>query len=283
MYYSHNTLARQPPRTVSFRPTEEVATFPLRSACLAFLFAATSLLPAPAALAETKDGTLVVAGPESFPAAYESAGKPVGYMVEILTEAFARLNRPMEIRLLPWARCLAEARAGRIDAIFPAQKTPERAGFLDYTEVPMFVEHQAFFARADAPAPSVAAPADYADLPLGLVTGVSYGSVVDPALADGTLRQVTRKGDTASLVRMLVGGRFTLIAAERQSVLGNARDQKVLGQIRELAPPIQTVQNFLAFTRERDFSTVRDAFNGAMQSMISDGTYQKILDRYSAP
>lgn len=254
-----------------------------RAAYLGLVIAVASLTPCASTVAERREGVIVIAGPDSFPAAYEDEGKLTGYMVDVLQEAFRRLGLVIEVRLVPWARCLAEARAGRIDAIFPTQRTSDREQYLDFTNTPMFVERQAFFARTGSVAPSVSTPADYAELSLALVTGVSYGGAIDQALADGMLHLITRKEDALSLVRLLVGNRVLLIAAERQAVLGSAQKLKALQQIQELAPSIQSVPNFLAFTRQRDFSSIRDSFSAAMQSMISDGTYQRILDRYSEP
>ena len=92
---------------------------------------------------------LVLVAADSAPTAYMENGKPSGILVDVVTEAFKRTGHQFEIQLMPWARCLAETRSGRVDGIFSVFKLPERNEFLTYANVPIITQVLAFFAPAD--------------------------------------------------------------------------------------------------------------------------------------
>ena len=87
---------------------------------------------------------LVLVAADSAPTAYMEDGKPSGMLVDVVTEALQRAGSQFEIRLMPWARCLAEIRNGRVDGIFSVFKLPERNAFLTYTSVPIITQVEAF-------------------------------------------------------------------------------------------------------------------------------------------
>jgi len=87
---------------------------------------------------------LVLVAADSAPTAYMEDGKPSGMLVDVVTEALQRAGSQFEIRLMPWARCLAEIRSGRVDGIFSVFKLPERNAFLTYTSVPIITQVEAF-------------------------------------------------------------------------------------------------------------------------------------------
>src|SRR4051794_14924840 len=67
---------------------------------------------------------LVLVAAESAPTAYMEDGKPTGILVDVVTEALQRAGHPFEVQLMPWARCLAEVRSGRVDGIFSVFRLP---------------------------------------------------------------------------------------------------------------------------------------------------------------
>jgi polar amino acid transport system substrate-binding protein len=67
---------------------------------------------------------LVLVAADSSPTACMKDGKPTGILVDVVTAAFRRTGGQFEIQLMPWARCLAEVRAGRVDGIFSVFKLP---------------------------------------------------------------------------------------------------------------------------------------------------------------
>jgi polar amino acid transport system substrate-binding protein len=88
---------------------------------------------------------LILAAADSAPTAFMKDGKPAGLLVDVVTEAFRRAGYPIKIKLMPWARCLAEAREGTVDGVFSSFKLPEREVFLSFTDVPVIVQTESWF------------------------------------------------------------------------------------------------------------------------------------------
>lgn len=52
--------------------------------------------------------------------------------------------------------------------------------------------------------------------------------------------------------------------------------------VKVLDPPVETVESYLAFTRQRNFQRLADDFDSVLQQMIADGTVEHIKRRYPA-
>ena len=158
---------------------------------------------------------LVLVAADSFPTAYMDDGRPSGILVDVVTEAFKNTGYQVEIRLMPWARCLTEIRSGRVDGIFSVFKLPERNEFLTYTSVPIITQVEAFFVRADA---EVKFDGDFRKLEnirIGTIRGTSYGIKFDSALKTGVWSTVEETNSVDSLVGMLVLKRVDLAVGYR--------------------------------------------------------------------
>ena len=214
------------------------------------------------------------------PVAYLENGHPAGALCDVLTEAARRAGLSIEFHLQPWARGMAETQAGRIDAIFPAFRTPERESILAFPGEILLEENVTWFVRADSPieiGPDLAGARGHR---IALVNRTSLGAHFDQALRNGMLTNVEAVPDTTSAVRTLTGGRVELIAGFDQGIWAEAEQLGLKDQLRELKPAIEAVPAYLAFTRARDLSAESQAIDAALKSMKEDGTYQKILARY---
>jgi polar amino acid transport system substrate-binding protein len=237
------------------------------------------LMLASAARADQPEA-LVIATDGYRPVAWLENGHPIGAMCEVLTEAARRAGIPLEFRFLPWARAMQEARAGRIDAIYPVFRTPERDSYLAFPEEVLMDERMAWFVRADAPVPFDGDLKALAGRRIGIINQSSYGPRLDAALHDQTLPDPQNVGDTTGAVRILVAGRVDLIPGFDQGIWAEARGLGLEARIHELAPPVEDVPAYLAFSRARNMSAESRAIDTALRAMKEDGTYQKILARY---
>ena len=85
------------------------------------------------------------------PFVYEEQGKMKGIDVDILTEVFARMQQPINIRLYPFARAVNMIKEGQADAIFPFGKDAEREQFAHYPSEVLFEMSVSLFVRKDSP------------------------------------------------------------------------------------------------------------------------------------
>jgi polar amino acid transport system substrate-binding protein len=226
---------------------------------------------------------LVLVAADSAPTAYMENGRPSGILVDVVTEAFQRTGYQFEIQLMPWARCLAEIRSGRVDGIFSVFKLPERNEFLAYTSVPIITQVEAFFVSADSDVRFDGDINGLRDHTIGTIRGTSYGIKVDSALRSGVWSTVVETNNIDSLVGMLVLKRIDLAVGYRHVVLEAARKKGYLNKIRELSPGIDEIPSYLAFNKQRDYSEVIAGFDRALTSMKNDHSFEAIYEKYMGP
>jgi polar amino acid transport system substrate-binding protein len=226
---------------------------------------------------------LVLVAADSAPTAYMENGKLAGILVDVVTEAFRRSGDQIEIQLMPWARCLAEIRSGRVDGIFSVFKLPERNEFLIYTSVPIITQVEAFFVPADSDLKFGGDISKLGGLGIGIIRGTSYGIKVDSAVKTGVWSTVVETNGVDSLVGMLVLKRIDLAVGYRHVVLEAARKKGDLDKIKELSPAIDEIQSYLAFTKQRDYSDVIAKFDRALTSMKDDHSFEAIYEKYLGP
>jgi polar amino acid transport system substrate-binding protein len=236
----------------------------------------TLALAAPAVRAET----LVLAAADTRPTAYLVDGRPEGVLVELVQEMCRRAGYSVEIRLLPWARCLLEARDGKVDGVFSSFRLPEREPYLAFPKEALTHQDIAFFVRSDSPLDFHGDLGALGGVGIAVITGTSYGSKFDSALRAGALHRVAYGNSIRNNLRMLVFKRVDMVVSYRQVALDAARDLGLLARIRELSPPVETVPSYLAFTRVRDFSAASAALDAALAAMKKDGAYDRIVRKY---
>jgi polar amino acid transport system substrate-binding protein len=223
---------------------------------------------------------LVLVAADSAPTAYMEDGRPSGILVDVVTEAFQRTGYQFEIQLMPWARCLAEIRSGRADGIFSVFKLPERDEFLTYTSVPIITQVEAFFVSADSDVKFGGDISKLGDFSIGTIRGTSYGTKVDSALKTGVWSSVVETNSIDSLVGMLVLKRIDLAVGYRHVILEAARKKGYLNKIKELAPGIDEIPSYLAFTKRGDYAEVISSFDRALTSMKNDHSFEAIYEKY---
>ena len=226
--------------------------------------------------------TLVLAAADSIPTAYVDNGKQSGILVDVINEVFHRAGYSVEIAIMPWARCLAEVKAGKIDGIFSVYRTRERQEFLTYADEVLITQVQAFFIRKDSTISFDGDLGKLSDLRIGIINETSYGPRLDAALRKGVFKNVDAADSASSNIKKLLYGRVDIIPSYRHVVLDSARTLGVVGSIKELSPAIEAVPSYLALSNKRDYGRVIEAFNQALRSMKKDGTYDAIFDRYLA-
>jgi polar amino acid transport system substrate-binding protein len=223
---------------------------------------------------------LIVATGGVRPEAWIENDRPVGAVCDVLAEVARRTAIPIEIRLMPWARALTEAQAGRIDAIFPAYRTPQREMVYAFSDEVLITQPIGLFTRADSP---IQVGPDLTGLighSIAVINHTSVGRRLDLAFESGMLSEPETAPDISSQIRILVAGRVELIAGYDEAIWAEAARLHLDDRIREVSPPLEDAPGYLAFTRVRNLDAESRAIDAALKSMKEDGTYQKILARY---
>lgn len=223
---------------------------------------------------------LVVVTADRVPMAYVKDGKPTGLLTDLAEEAFRRAGRKIEIRLLPWPRCLVELKDGEADAILTIFKTPEREAQFAFSEEEVLHQTESLFMKKGRAFAFDGDLGQFSGLRVGVVYQTSYGARFDQALAGSLFGSVETQRNMADLVKMLAYGRIDVLPGDRGRILGAAETIGLGDEIVELTPAVETVSGYLAFTRAHDMNGVSQAFDKALRGMKKDGAYAAILARY---
>jgi polar amino acid transport system substrate-binding protein len=222
----------------------------------------------------------VLATPEIVPQSYTVNGEQTGFLVDIINEAFRRAGRPVEIRLLPWARCLSETQHGSIDGFFPAFVTPARLSYLGFSQESVMIETVSLFVREGSPISFDGDLSKLAQSRIGLVYKTSYGPRFDAFLTERRIASDEPHGSLQNSIRMLAGGRIDLVPGDRQTVIRTAASLGLSNRIVELSPPIEMVPAYLAYTRLRDLDRLGADIDRSLRTMKEDGFYEAKLRQY---
>ncbi|MBH9552005.1 substrate-binding periplasmic protein [Inhella gelatinilytica] len=202
-----------------------------------------------------------------------------GVVVETVQQAFQRLNRPVVIKVVPWARAYAEVTEGRADGLIPTIRSAERETLLDFPTQPVFRSDMVFFARADAHIPWRGHLADVAALKFVKLRGALFAPEFDRAVQEGRL-QCEETTSFASAIRMVQAKRADLAAVPHLGGLQVIASEGLGREVVALQPPVHTQDFFLALAKGRARQGLRERLDREFEAMKRDGSTQAIVDDY---
>jgi polar amino acid transport system substrate-binding protein len=219
-------------------------------------------------------------GSQTPPKTYLDHDKPVGYIIDISTEALRRAGYVAEIDPLPWARAVAEADAGD-GAITGFSRTAERERRFDYSDL-VLEDRVVLVTRrgADFPFNSLK---DLANRTIGMQRGSSYGPELEAAL--GTFHPIRDSGHCERL-KMLAAGRIdgAIVSGRTASAIFNTGSADI--DVRDLVihdTPVAIDPNYIAIAKSRpDAVEILDRVNEALAGMAQDGTTRRIVAGYES-
>lgn len=228
----------------------------------------------------TKTAALDVVTLQYPPYEYLEDGEVKGVAVEIVKEVFKRMKRPINISLYPWDKSLDMIKMGEADAIFSIFKTPEREAFANYSHEVLIPQVIALFVTKDS---HIVFDGDLTKLSkytFGVVRTVSYGSIFDDAVKNGVIQSIETSETGEENMKKLLQGRFDVLISNRYGALVIVKRMNKTDRVRELAPAIQSVPSYIAFSKKRRLTSLRDEFDIILRNMKNDGTYDKIIRSY---
>lgn len=214
----------------------------------------------------------VTIGAEDDWAPYSSApgGRAQGFAVDVVREAFALAGVKAQFIALPYSRCMAETRAGRLLACFDAVPNSLIRSHYLWPELPLFSTHMNIYARAGSTLRKLRAQ-DLEGRTVGVQRDYEYGDEFD--LNTRIVRKVVDKNEQG--FRMLQAGRIEFMAAEARiaQALFRSRPQEFGGRF-TLVGTVATPDLYIAFSK-------RAAGSSAMLARFNDG-YARLrrTDRY---
>ena len=78
----------------------------------------------------------------------------------------------------------------------------------------------------------------------------------------------------------LLKGRFDVLVSNKYGALDILKKMGKSDRVEELSPEIQSVPSYIAFSKKRNLSAIRDQFDSVFAAMKKDGTYDQIIKGY---
>jgi polar amino acid transport system substrate-binding protein len=249
----------------------------LIAACFAACFAA--WCAACAAAAPLRAATTVVIGAEDDWAPYSSAhGRHAqGFAVDVVREAYALVGVTVQFKALPYSRCMAETRAGRLLACFDAVPNSLIAPHYLWPKLPLFSTKMNIYARAGSTRRGLRAP-DLEGRTVGVQRDYEYGDAFD--LNTRIRRKVVDKNEHG--FRMLLAGRVEYMAAEARiaNALFRSKPDQFGGKF-TLVGTVAQPDLFIAFSKSAPGSAAMlDLFNRGYAKLRASPRYQEFEDRW---
>ena len=204
-------------------------------------------------------------------------GLAQGIAVEIVRDVMHNLSYGVQIQVFPWTRALDMVRFGRADAIFTAYKNPAREQFLNYTKEVLFQQEIYFYRKKGSLVDFNGNLASVQDKIVGVVSTISYGRMFDSTKPDLDLDKANRLEHS---FQKLVMGRIDLVPSDIYVAEHTIQTMGLAGKIERLPRMIESVPSYIAFSKQRNLTHLRDQFNRQLSKMKANGAYAGILKRH---
>ena len=194
-------------------------------------------------------------------------------IAKIITE---RLGHTISIRLYPWARAQYLVRNGSADVLMAPYKTPEREKWLDFTKTPFFDDKTFFYV---SPRSTVSWDGDLMTLAgkrIGMVLDWSVGPEFEKAKE---FLSVEYANTLDACVKKLLAQRIDLLPTQAReatvvfSRLSLSEEQRPI----PILPEISVNYNYFGFSKSKELSAFRDAFEQELAKMKQNGEIAKLL------
>jgi len=224
--------------------------------------------------------TRVVIGAENdwYPYSGEREGRAQGITVDLVTAAFTAVGVEVQLELVPYARCMAQTRAGTLVACFNTTRTALIEGDYLWPARPMFNERFLIYARADdnhrGPPLRVK---DLEGQKVAVTRGYEYGSEFD---ANARIERIVTSHDENNFELLLRGrARYTL-APDANTRLLLQRRPEMTGRFKVVGA-LSYFGIYTTFSRMHPGAReALAAFDEGMKIINANGTAKAIQDRW---
>ncbi|OYU44841.1 MAG: ABC transporter permease [Burkholderiales bacterium PBB4] len=219
-------------------------------------------------------------GAEDDWAPFSSAknGTPVGMAVDIVKAIFAEAGLALELVPLPYARCMEEARIGRVAGCFDTLPDDLLRKDFWFHAMPLFSDPILILARGDDPAVSLGLKGLEGKRVI-TTHGYTYGDAFE---VNRSIQRVNASHDVNAL-RMLDAkrGDYALVYQRITNLLLQGEAKGLAGKIKSLGPLIHA-DLYIAFSRKHPGAeSLVQQFDAAHGRLLKNQTIAKIEKRWN--
>lgn len=196
-----------------------------------------------------------------------------GFAVDVVREAFAAVGVTVAFAVLPYTRCLAETKAGRLIGCFDAvPNSMIRASYL-WHEHPLFTTHMNVYSLKNSTESGLSA-ANLEGKTVGVERGYEYGDEFD---LNTKILRVTLDKNVHGF-KMLLAKRIQYMAAEERIARALfIQESASFGGKFKMVGTVATPGLYMAFTKNSpDGQKYLTKFNQGYSAIRANGRYQAI-------
>lgn len=232
---------------------------------------------------------LVIVGESWPPFEFEENDKVVGIDADIAQHIFKKMNIPVEMRVMPWARAWAMIEKGEADAAFSTSRKDTREPYVYYPKEDMWTSEFVFFTRRDQKLPQLHGydDAKAKNLRIGIVRGQSYNDAfwkAFPRDAEGKFHpQLQAARDAEVNFHKLARGRIDLYIIDKTVGLYTLAKMKLQDDIVYYEAPLFAKGYPMPFAKKSTYpnlATIASRFEQELIALKTSGEYQQIRDKW---
>jgi|GEM_PF-1199343 len=200
-----------------------------------------------------------------------------GWAWQVVEAAFASQDYGAQLFVLPWPRAVHQVRKGTMDALYIANKTPQRESWAYFSH--QVGQEEAVLWKRRTSSAEFQRPEDLQGLAVGGLRGSAQQQFLEQRGVD-----VFSVKDFTQGIKMLNGGRLDYLVADRIATryFLESLPTEVSEAIDHVSPPVYSVGFYLAIAKSHpEAQQVIDTFNRGLVAIAESGRYQQILRQFS--
>jgi len=214
-------------------------------------------------------------------------GKIKGIEVEIMHEVGRRLGIDIDIKIFKWATLLESMRFGTLDCMFAAFKTDDRLEFMHYANVPFHISSLVFYVHEDKKMDFKGNIKDLMNKRIGIVQGFKNPYIFEKG-ERRQMYQVFRLRDLEINFKILQKHCIDAVLVNRHVGEYTLSQLKMEG-VYPLPVPLTATPAYITFSKFvetkdkkliKDLSYLVPQFDAVLFEIYTDGTYQRIFNKY---
>ena len=210
------------------------------------------------------------------PFEYTENEENVGTDVEIIKQAFKRMNKKIIIMSFRWKTCLEMIKNNKADAIFSLRKTKQRENFLIFPDEVLNKSENVFFKKKENDHKYSGKLIDLKGLTIGVTKGYDYGN----EFMNSKLFKLNYSNRDITGFKKVDRGTVDLFICDKLVGLFQLKKNKI--RKIDFIPFIYSkFDMYLAFAKKKNYNIIVKEFEKALKSLKEDQTYNKILNKYT--
>ena len=204
-----------------------------------------------------------------------------GPFMEVSRRAFEIAGYEVDVRWMPWKRCLQEAKEGRVDVLGMAYYNDDSNNYVLYADEPIGRAETAIFMAIDT-------NWEYSNLEtMKDLRGAKQRSLfVSNEFSAIEWSSLTEVAEEAQMVRMLMKGRLDFIAGSKYAIYSaferSFPDKEASDHLVQVGPVLKQGKMYNAFPRvNMNHKKLQREFSEGFRKLKESGEYEQILRKHN--